>query len=95
MMTGPNLEEAGLSTAQARTLNDELIADDTGPKEIRRNSKDDIIRKIMTLCEENQITLEQSNTKLWPTTPRRSCSARWPGRSPERDRERREPERTP
>ena len=64
MMTGPNLEEAGLSTAQARTLNDELIADDTGPKEIRRNSKDDIIRKIMTLCEENGVTLEQSNTKL-------------------------------
>ena len=61
-MKGPDL---GLlsDSAQVR-LNDELLAGDATDKEPRRNSKDDLIRKINILCSENNLILEESNTKL-------------------------------
>ena len=52
-------------------LNDELIGAVGGEKntkepkhEAKRNSKDDIIQKIVSCAEENNITIEYSNTKL-------------------------------
>ena len=50
-------------------LNDELLAS-TGPpaedkpSEPKRNSKDDIIQKIISTAENHNVTLEMSNTKL-------------------------------
>lgn len=64
-MKGP--DDLGLlsDSAQVR-LNDELLAGagDATDKEPRRNSKDDLIRKINILCSENNLILEESNTKL-------------------------------
>ena len=51
-------------------LNDELLGAVGGEKDIKeqkeakRNSKDDIIQKIVSCAEENNITIEYSNTKL-------------------------------
>lgn len=60
-MKGPDLV---LTQAQTERLNDDLLAGDMADKEPRRNSKDDLIRKINVLTSENDITLEESNTKL-------------------------------
>ena len=53
-MKEPNLAE----------LNDALLEGDKGPSSPRRNSKDDLIRKILTCCEDGNIELEHSDTKL-------------------------------
>ena len=52
-------------------LNTELLAaaveeekQDSSPEEPRRNSKDDLISKILQVCEENQLELEVSNSKM-------------------------------
>ena len=52
-------------------LNDDLLAaaagnteDDQPEEEPKRNTKDDLIAKILKLCEEQNIELEQSNSKL-------------------------------
>ena len=61
-MKGPDL--GLLSEAAQGRLNDELLQGDVTDKEPRRNSKDDLIRKINILCSENDLILEESNTKL-------------------------------
>ena len=52
-------------------LNDDLLAaaagnteDDQPEEEPKRNTKDDLISKILKLCEEQNIELEHSNSKL-------------------------------
>ena len=61
-MKGPDL--TALTDAAQVRLNDELLAGDAKDKEPRRNSKDDLIRKINMLCSENDLILEETNTKL-------------------------------
>ena len=62
-MKGPDL--TGLTDAAQERLNDELLQPaGAEEKEPRRNSKDDLIRKINILCSENELILEESNTKL-------------------------------
>ena len=62
-MKGPDIA-AVLSDAQTERLNDDLLGGGAEEKEPRRNSKDDLIRKINVLCSENDIALDESNTKL-------------------------------
>ena len=50
---------------QKEQLNDELLKEECEEdKAAKRNSKDDIIRKILLCCQENDIELRYSNTKL-------------------------------
>ena len=46
------------------TMNNELLNEDEEKNIPKRNSKDDLITKIVTCCEENNVELEFSNTKL-------------------------------
>ena len=53
-MKSPNLVE----------LNQALLDEEKAPGSPRRNSKDDIIRKIIKCCEDGEIPLEHSDSKL-------------------------------
>ena len=57
-MIGPKLDE--------KVLNDELLAPEPKPEpdEPRRNSKDNLIQKIIQVCTEKNLQLEESNSKL-------------------------------
>ena len=57
-MIGPQLD--------AKLLNDELLAPEPKPEpdEPRRNSKDNLIQKIIQVCTEKNLQLEESNSKL-------------------------------
>ena len=60
---------------QQERLNDALLVDEK-PKpdeEPKRNSKDDLVAKIITVCAENQLELEHSNTKLKRMTKQQLC----------------------
>ena len=61
-MEGPSLEL--LTDDQKKRLNDELLEEKQETSEPKRNSKDDLIRKITILCDENHLELEESTTKL-------------------------------
>ncbi len=57
-MKGPDLDAV---------LNDALLAEpaaEEAPEQPRRNSKEDLIKKIVRLCEEAQVPLDHTNTKL-------------------------------
>ena len=46
------------------TMNNQLLNEDEEKNIPKRNSKEDLIIKIVTCCEENNVELEFSNTKL-------------------------------
>ena len=77
-------------------LNDELLVeappagDET--QEPKRNSKDDLVAKIINVCADNELELEHSNSKLKRMTKQQLCKilahkiedgvrSRWPSRS--------------
>ena len=52
-------------------LNDALLAEVPDDKEPKRNSKDDIIHKILMCAEDNDVSLEYSDTRLRRMTKKR------------------------
>ena len=61
-----DMEELRRPEPAAEVLNDELLQPETEEKHSnsKRNSKDDLIRKILRICEEKDIELEESDSKL-------------------------------
>ena len=59
-----DMEELRRPEPAAEVLNDELLQPEAEEKHSKRNSKDDLIRKILRICEEKDIELEESDSKL-------------------------------
>ena len=54
-------------------LNDELLLDEVISEEPKRNSKQDIIAKIIKCCEDGEVELPYSDTKLQRMTKQQLC----------------------
>ena len=57
-------------------LNDDLLVETTEkeePEEPKRNSKDDLVAKIINVCADNELELEHSNSKLKRMTKQQLC----------------------
>ena len=54
-------------------LNDELLLDEVKSEEPKRNSKQDIIAKIIKCCEDGEVELPYSDTKLQRMTKQQLC----------------------
>ena len=70
--------EHNVSDAPTDTkLNDELLLDgnveDEKSAEPKRNSKDDLMAKIISVCADNELELEHSNSKLRRMTKQQLC----------------------
>ena len=62
---------------EVEKLNDDLLEEASSDKddleEPKRNSKDDLVGKIITVCADNQLELEHSNSKLKRMTKQQLC----------------------
>ena len=61
---------------QVEKLNDDLLVEAPSkeePDEPKRNSKDDLVAKIINVCADNQLELEHSNSKLKRMTKQQLC----------------------
>jgi len=62
-----------MDTAEQKELNDELLSTSEDVKSPKRNTKEDLIRKIMMCAEDNNIELPYSDTKLRRMTKQQLC----------------------
>ena len=61
---------------EVEKLNDDLLEEassDKDDEEPKRNSKDDLVAKIINVCADNQLELEHSNSKLKRMTKQQLC----------------------